>query len=194
MRIIVANESPEPLHRVAGLLGKLGHEVVSEEVEVEDLAGAVRRDAPDVAVVAVHQDVEHALDMISELDEDAPCPVVLLLGDDDPALVHAALDRGLDAYADHATPEALQSAMELGRRRFDERRRLGRQVTQMEHGLGRRALVERAKGVLIERHGIGERDAYELIRTAARKRRVAVVEVARLILTARDLLPGGSRY
>jgi response regulator NasT len=144
----------------------------------------------ELAIVAVHGDASHALRLVEQLNDTASCPVVLVLDDDDPALVRAALDRGLDAYAARPTGDALQTAIELAQRRFDELRELGRQVRDLESGAERRALIERAKGVVMERHDIDERHAYALLRRHARDNRLSLAELAEAVLRSRAVLPG----
>jgi response regulator NasT len=81
-------------------------------------------------------------------------------------------------------PEQLQSSLEVALRRFVELR-------ELEAAFRRRALIERAKGVLMERHGIGEREAFELLRRHARSRQERVVAVAQSVLDGHALLPRG---
>ena len=58
---------------------------------------------------------------------------------------------------------------------------------QLEHALDRRALIERAKGMLMERHGLGEREAFDVLRAAARRRSTAVVELARAVADGAEI-------
>ena len=180
LRVVVADERPETLGAAAELVRSVGHEVVATETELDRLAGSVTDHAAEIVIVAVHRDAAHALGLLERLDHGGPCPVVLLLDDDDPELVGAALDRGADAYADRATPGALQAAIGLALRRFGEGR--------AQPGGDRRAVVEQAKGVLMERHDIDEGEAYRRLRTRARDERVSVADMAAAVLRSRSLL------
>jgi response regulator NasT len=192
---VVADEQLEAIERAADLVTAIGHRVAARETELERVDDAIERAHADVAVVAVHENAEYALRLIERLNDTASCPVVLLLDDDDPPLVRAALERGLDAYASRPTPDALQSAIELGQRRFAELHDLGRQVRELEAGADRRALIERAKGVVMERHDVDEREAYAMLRAHARKNRLSLAELAEAVLRSRAVLrgPGGDR-
>jgi AmiR/NasT family two-component response regulator len=187
---VVADERAETLERVATLVGAAGHRVVGRETELGRVGDAITAANADLAVVAVHRDAAHALRLVEQLNDTASCPVVLLLEDDDPGVVRAALDRGLDAYASRATADALQSAIDLARRRFSELRDLGRQVRDLEAGAERRAVIERAKGVVMERHNVDERRAYALLRGHARDNRLSLAELAEAVLRSRAVLPG----
>jgi response regulator NasT len=188
LRVVVADERPQAIEEAARLVAQAGHQVVRQESERPALAGAIAASGAEVAVVAVDRDPVHALDLVEAIHAGTSCPVVLLLHDDDPALVHAALTRGVTAYADRATPGAVESAIELAWRRFAETRRLADQVHDLESGAERRALIERAKGVLMERHDIDERSAYEMLRSRARAARIPGFELAEAVLRGQPLL------
>jgi AmiR/NasT family two-component response regulator len=189
LRVLAADEDEVALRRTAELLGSLGHEVVSFAVDVASVGERVASEDPDAAVVVVHHDDDHALDLIAEICSYASGPVVALLDGEDPEFVRAAAERGVDAVAGRPSPEALQSALELAVARYAESARLEEQVGQLEGALNRRALIERAKGVLMERHGLEERAAFELMRSHARARNRTVVDVARSVLDGHALLP-----
>ena len=189
LRILAADENEQALRRTADLLEHLGHDVTALAVEVNAVADRIAEADPDAAVVVVHRDDEHALDLIEEINAFASGPVVALLDGEDPDFARRAAERGVDAIAGRHSPDALQTALELAVRRHLDSARLAEQVDQLEGALGRRALIERAKGVLMERHRVGERESFELLRGHARARNRTVVDVARGVLDGHPLLP-----
>lgn len=178
LRVLTADEDSKALEHTASLLEQLGHQVTACTASVSEACALILRDDPDVAVVVVHDDVAHALDLIEELSEAASGPVIALLGEADREFAEAAAEHGLSALAADPTAESLQAAIEVAVRRHAETMRLCEQVDQLEHALARRAVIERAKGMLMERHGVDERAAFELMRTFARGRNQSVVRVA----------------
>lgn len=178
LRLLAADEDPQALRRTAALLERLGHEVTACTASVAEACELIARDEPDAAVVVVHDDPDHALALIDELSEAVRGPVVALLREPSAAFAHAAAERGLDALAAEPTAEGLQAAIEVAVRRHGERAELAAQVGQLEHALGRRAMIERAKGILMEREDIGEREAFERLRAQARSRSISVVALA----------------
>ncbi len=78
-----------------------------------------------------------------------------------------------------ATTDGLQTALEVAMRRHAEASELADQVGRLEHALERRALIERAKGILMERHGMDARAAFDALRARARREQRQVVAVAR---------------
>jgi response regulator NasT len=181
LRLIAADEDPQALERTAAILEGLGHEVTALTASVQEALELVARDDPDAAVVVVHRDHDHALDLVDELSEALSGPVVALVAEADAAFAEAAAQRGLDALASEPTAESLQGALTVAMQRHAERVDLSRTVGQLEHALERRATIERAKGMLMERHDISEREAFEALRAAARSRSMAVVALARMV-------------
>ena len=100
-----------------------------------------------------------------------------------------AAERGIDAFARPQFDAEVQGAIELTMKRHAEMARLTEQVEQLESALERRGTIERAKGILMERHGVDERQAFELLRQQARRSNRRVVELARAVADGLSLLP-----
>jgi AmiR/NasT family two-component response regulator len=190
LRVLAADEDRDALDATARLLGRLGHEVTAYAVGIAEAAERIAAEDPDLAVVVLHDDADHALELIDEITEYSSGPVIVLSGAD-PAFISAAAERGIDAFANPANEEAVQGAIEVAMRRHAERRRLEEQVDQLESALARRAVIERAKGIIMERHGAGEREAFERLRGHARSTNRTVVGVAQAVVDGHALLPKG---
>jgi AmiR/NasT family two-component response regulator len=189
LRVLAADEDHGALDATADVLRGLGHHVTAYAVGLDEAARKVTQEDPDVAVVVLHGDDEHALGLIDELTEATTGPVIAILDSEDPAFLSAAAERGLDAYARPLAPETVQGALEIAIRRHADRRRLSDEVARLETALERRALIERAKGILMERHEVGEREAFELLRSRARATNATVVGLARSVVEGHALLP-----
>lgn len=181
LRVLVANERPDRLETTDRVVAALGHQVVARELEVGDVASMTAAIQPDVALVAVGESSEHALELISRIVQEAACPVIAILETTDPDFVNEAAKRGIFAYVIDHDPEELQSALDIVLRRFVE-------FQNLEGAFGRRAVTERAKGILMERHGIDEHAAFELLRTHSRRTGRKLVDVAEAIAISHLLL------
>jgi AmiR/NasT family two-component response regulator len=189
LRVLVADEDAQALDRLAGLLHQLGHTVCAYAVEVADVAEQIVTDDPELAIVVLHRDDDHALALIEEICAYASGPVIALTQEEDPEFAARAADRGVAAQAKPSEPDAVQSAIEVALRRHAEVERLEAKVDQLEGALARRALIERAKGILMERHGVDDRTAFERLRTHARTERRRVVDVAFAVVEGELELP-----
>ncbi|HYF27935.1 MAG TPA: ANTAR domain-containing protein [Baekduia sp.] len=189
LRLLAADEDPDALERFAAMARSLGHEVIASAVDLAEATEAVAREDPDLAVVVVHDDQAHALALIEEIGAFARGPVVALLDEDDAAFVADASERGIFASCRPTDAETLQSALTVALDRHAEMERLAGEVGQLQGALERRALIERAKGILMERHGLDERAAFERLRSHARSRSARVVDIADQV-AHRGLDPG----
>jgi len=181
LRVLIANERKERLQITTALVAAMGHEVIARELEVSDVAAATAETMPDVALVGLGESSQHALDLISRIVQEAKCPVIAILESEDPAFVNEAAKRGVFAYVTDGDPSEMQSAVDIVLRRFAE-------FHNLEGALGRRALTERAKGILMERHKIDEREAFKLLRSHARQTGRKLIDVAEAVTTSHLLL------
>jgi AmiR/NasT family two-component response regulator len=189
LRVLIADEDEAALRGLHEVLAKLGHEVTPYAVSVHDALELIAREDPQVAIVVVHKDDEHALALITEAVEYASGPVIAQLPDADVDFLARAAEAGVSAYAESIDPEAIQGAIEIAVRRYREAARLGDKVEQLESALERRGVIERAKGILMERHSVPEREAFELLRDHSRAAGRRVVDVAQSVLDGHALLP-----
>jgi response regulator NasT len=190
LRILAADEDEAALQRIAAVLERLGHRVTAFAVDVVAASERVASEDPDLAVVVVHHDDEHALDLIEEMGEYARGPIIALVGGHEGGFVSSAAERGIYAFARLRFLDEVQGAIELALRRHAETTRLTEQVEQLESALERRGMIERAKGILMERHGVDERAAFELLRRQARRSNRRVIDLALAVTDGHALLPG----
>jgi response regulator NasT len=181
LRVLIANQREERLQTTTGLVAAMGHHVIARELEVTEVAAATAETMPDVALVGVGESSQHALDLISRIVQEAACPVIAILETKDPEFVNEAAKRGIFAYVTDGDPDELQGAVDIVLRRFAE-------FHKLEGALGRRALTERAKGILMERHKIDERGAFELLRSHSRRTGRKLIDVAEAVSTSHLLL------
>jgi AmiR/NasT family two-component response regulator len=189
LRVLIADEDEKALQQLDHVLSELGHDVTPHAVTVRDAIDLIAREDPQIAIVVVHQDDEHALALIAEAVEYASGPVIAQLPDADMDFVARAAELGISAYAESMDPESIQAAIEVASRRYREASRLHDKVGQLESALERRGMIERAKGILMERHGISDGEAFEMLRERARSGGRRVIEVAQAVVDGHPLLP-----
>jgi AmiR/NasT family two-component response regulator len=182
LRVLIANERKDRLALVAPIVAALGHEVIAREIEVEDVGAVTARERPDVALVGLGDSSEHALGLIEKIVREAACPVIALLHAPDPAFVKEASKRGVFAYITDSEAKDWQSSIDIVLRRFAE-------YHELEGAFGRRAMTERAKGILMERHSIDEPAAFEMMREHARSTNRKLIDVASAVVDGHLLLP-----
>ncbi|MDA0164964.1 ANTAR domain-containing protein [Solirubrobacter ginsenosidimutans] len=189
LRVLIANERRDRLDLVAPIVANLGHEVIAREINVEEVGPLTARERPDVALVGLGADSEHALDLIDRIVQEAACPVIVLLHGPDPAFIKQASKRGVFAHISDTDVEDWQSSIDIVLHRFAE-------YHSLQGAFGRRALIERAKGILMERHNIDEPAAFMMLRDQSRVDNRKLVDLAVAVVDGHRLLsrhPDASR-
>ncbi|MGZ4322352.1 MAG: ANTAR domain-containing response regulator [Solirubrobacteraceae bacterium] len=182
LRVLIANEPKDRLALVAPIVVALGHEVIAREIEVADVGAVSARERPDVALVVLGESSDHALGLIEKIVQEAACPVIVLLHARHPEFVKEASKRGVFAHISDADIDDWQSSIDIVLRCFAE-------YHDLEGAFGRRALTERAKGILMERHSVDEASAFEMLRERSRTANRKLVDVATAVVDSHRLLP-----
>ncbi len=182
LRVLIANERKDRLALVAPIVTALGHEVIAREIDVADVGAVTARERPDVALVGLGESSDHALGLIEKIVREAACPVIVLLHSPDPEFVKEASKRGVFAHISDTDVEEWQSSIDIVLRRFAE-------YHDLEGAFGRRALVERAKGILMERHSINDAHAFEMLREQSRTANRKLADIATAVVDGHRLLP-----
>ena len=182
LRVLIADGSAERQAEVKRTVISLGHELVGE-VSLETVAPATVAEIPDVALVIVGENSETAFELIRSIVNEAACPVIAILDVQDRAFVDRAARLGIFSYIAHADDlQEMQSSMDVSLQRFAE-------YHALEGAFGRRAITERAKGILMERHGVDEQRAFQMLREHARRTNRKMIDVAASLLEGHPLLP-----
>jgi AmiR/NasT family two-component response regulator len=182
LRVLIANERKDRLKLVAPIVASLGHEVIAREIDVQLVGPITARERPDVALVGLGESSDHALGLIDKIVQEAACPVIALLHAPDAAFVKEASKRGVFAYISDGESTDWQSSIDIVLRRFTE-------YHDLEGAFGRRAVTERAKGILMERHSLDEADAFKMLRAHSRSTNRKLVDVAVAVVDGHRLLP-----
>ncbi len=175
LRVLIADERDQLIEPIANAVDVLGHAVVGRETDIASIVGATHDCDPDIAIVVLHDDTDHALELISEITDASACPVMALVQDARPEFVAEAAERGIFAYLDSAEEAELRGGIDVALQRYREFKRL-------QEAFGRRARIERAKGVLMERHSLADQEAFERLRAEARSGRRKLMDVVDEVL------------
>ncbi len=187
LRVLIANERKDRLALVAPIVVGLGHDVIAREIDVADVGAVTARERPDVALVGLGDSSAHALELIDQIVREASCPVIVLLHARDPQFIKEASKRGVFAHISDADVEDWQSSIDIVLRRFAE-------YHDLQGAFGRRALIERAKGILMERHAIDDESAFELLRERSRIDNRKLIDLATAVVDGHRLLPGANAH
>lgn len=116
-------------------------------------------------------------------------PVAMFVDASDAAMTKAAIEAGMSAYVvDGLRPERLKPILDAAIARFHMVHKIRVELAETRRALDGRKVIDRAKRILMRARGIGEEEAYALLRKAAMDQRQKVVDLAQVLVMATDLL------
>lgn len=189
LRVMIVDSEPERSRNLRGALTLAGYQVVAELRESIDLPDAVQGLKPHIVIVATDSPDRDTLEHISLTTRNAPRPVVMFTQDGASETIRAAVKAGVSAYVvDGLSPERIRPILEVACARFEAHQALAQRLADTERQLAERKVVERAKGLLMQRRGLSEEEAYRELRRLAMQTGRRLGEVAETLLAAAHLL------
>jgi response regulator NasT len=144
---------------------------------------------PDLIIVDAESQARDTLEHVVMATRDARRPIVLFTEDDDTSHVREAIAAGVTAYVVAGlAPERVRPVLDVAMARFQHEEALRGELAQARTELSQRKTVDRAKGLLMQRHGLSEPEAYARLRKAAMDKGLKLAEVAQRIVDVADLL------
>jgi response regulator NasT len=144
---------------------------------------------PDMIVVDAQASVRDTLEHVVLATRDERRPIVLFTDDNDTTFVRDAIAAGVVAYVvDGLAPDRVRPVLEVAMARFDYEQRLRRDLAEARSQLEERKRLDRAKGILMKRHGIDEPTAHARLRKAAMDQGLKMGAVAQRVIDAAELL------
>ena len=144
---------------------------------------------PDMIIVDAESEARDSLEHVVMATRDARRPIVLFTNDNDTTHVKAAVAAGVSAYiVAGLSPDRIRPILEVAMARFEHEQGLRQELANARTELQDRKVIDRAKGLLMQRHGLSEKLAYEKLRKAAMDKGLRLGEVAQRMLDAADLL------
>jgi len=144
---------------------------------------------PDMVIVDAESAARDALEHVVMATRDERRPIVMFTNDEDTSHVRDAVAAGVSAYiVAGLAPERIRPILDVAMARFQHEQALRRELADAKSELQERKVVERAKGLLMQRQGLTEPQAYEKLRKTAMDKGLKVSDVAQRILDVSDLL------
>ena len=188
-RIVLVDEKAERSGDLERALAAEGYSVVARLSSRDDLRARIAELAPDVVIVDMQSPDRDVFEDMQRIHAEQPRPILMFVDESDAASIRAAVRAGVSAYVvDGLRSRSVRPIVELAIARFEEHEALRRELREARLHLEERKVVDRAKGILMQRRGVGEEEAYRLLRKAAMDRQVKIAEVARDLVALADLL------
>ena len=187
LRIVIADDDKDTLEAYQMLLSAFGHTVVGNTVDGRELVRLCVEQKPDLALVDVRMpgmDGFHAADEITKV---AAIPIVLVSGSyEESALDRAGLSSVMAYLIKPVTADGLRAAIAVAIRRFKELQQAVEESRELRQALADRKIIERAKGILMQRAGLSEQDAFKRLQKLSWDTNQKLVKVAETLLMAEE--------
>jgi len=190
LKVLLADADPDRARIVEADLSVAGATSVVRLQDGEPLLDAVARESPDLIIVDMARPDRDSLDDIRHIARHDPRPIVMFVDHDDTRFMEAAIEAGVSSYnvVGAGLPDVkpiVQAAVAMFRRY----RQVETELRKAEASLNERALIDRAKGLIMRQRNLGEPDAYRWLRRQAMDRGKKIAAIAAEIVAAAD--PGG---
>lgn len=144
---------------------------------------------PDMVIVDAESEARDALEHVVLATRGAPRPIVLFTNDSDTSHVRDAVAAGVSAYiVAGLEPARIRPILDVAMARFQHEQALRAELDSARSELKERKVIERAKGLLMQRQDLSEQEAYARLRKTAMDKGLRVAEVAQRMLDVVDLL------
>lgn len=185
LRIAVADDEPDMREYFQKILPRLGHDVVSVAETGRQLVEHCRVMNPDLVITDIKMPQMDGIEAASVIYQDQAIPVILVSAFHDRGLLERAESDHIMAYLVKPIKQAdLEPAITLARKRFEQFEALRDETADLKQALEDRKLVERAKGILMQRSGLDEQTAFTRLQRLASDKNLRMAEIARTILLA----------
>ena len=143
----------------------------------------------DLVIVDAESDARDALEHVVMATRDERRPIVMFTNDEDTSHVSEAVAAGVTAYiVDGLAPERIRPILTVAMARFRHQEALLAELDSARGELQERKLIERAKGLLMQRQGLSEAEAYARLRKAAMNKGLKLADIAQQMVDMAELL------
>ena len=189
LKILVIDENPVRAAILKEGLKDAGHTHVEWITDTVNLPARISALGPDVVLVDLESPNRAALEQIFQVSREVKRPIAMFVDQSDTAMITASVDAGVSAYiVDGLKKERIKAILDITITRFNACARLHRELDDAKTQLHDRKIIDRAKGILMRQKGIGEDEAYALLRRNSMNQKKKIAELAASVVSAADLL------
>lgn len=188
LRVLIADDESIIRLDLSKTLENMGHEVVAEASDGKMAVDLARKKKLDLAILDIKMPEMDGLDAAKIITDEKICPVILLTAYSQQDLIDRAKEAGVFGYLIKPFKEAdLLPAIEIAISRYKEIEALEQEVGSLQEKLETRKLVDRAKGILMDKRGLKEAEAFRWIQVQSMNARKSMREVAEAVILTQEV-------
>lgn len=188
LRVVIADDESIIRLDLKKMLEDMGHSIIGEAADGQKALELVRALKPDVVVLDIKMPIMDGLDAAKIIADEKIAPVMLLTAYSQSDMIDRAKEAGVFAYLVKPFEEKdLVPAIEIAISRYLEMQDLEAKTTDLEDKLETRKIVDRAKGILMDKYSLKEADAFKRIQQQSMNSRKSMREIAEAIIIAHEV-------
>jgi response regulator NasT len=188
LRILIADDESIIRLDLKNILEGMGHKVIAEASDGSTAVDIARRNGLDLAILDIKMPEMDGLDAAKIITEEKICPVLLLTAYSQQDLIDRAKEAGVFGYLVKPFKEAdLLPAIEIAISRYGEMSALEKEVGSLQEKIETRKIVDRAKGILMDKHSMSEADAFRWIQQQSMNTRKTMREIAEAVILTQNI-------
>jgi two-component system, response regulator / RNA-binding antiterminator len=189
LSIVVVEKDRDRAITIVDSLREAGdHEilVIGEEI---GLARRIAERDPDLVLIDAGNPSRDALEELTLATGPLLRPVAMFVDESDGGMTQSAIEAGVSAYVVAGlSAHRIRPVLDAAIARFHMMQKMRVELAATRRALEERKVIDRAKGIVMRAKGIGEDEAYALMRKTAMDQGRKVAEVAQALVTAAELL------
>jgi response regulator NasT len=191
LKILIADDETLITMSLSTMLENMGHRMIARARTGLEAVEKAKELSPDLILMDIKMEDMDGLEASRQILAQQPVPIIILTAYSQMDLIEKADEVGVSGYLVKPVSENdLLPAITLARSRFKQFRTLEHELGDLKEALKARKLIEQAKGILMEKEGIPEAEAFRRIQQQSRNQNISMAKLAEAIITASKLLSG----
>ncbi len=188
-RVLLFNTTADELIDVQEYLSASIYDVTAVTSELSDISRAALSGTVDIIMAVTDKRFDQLFSCIQQINLQNPVPVIVFTYEDSRDVIQSAIKVGVSAYiVDGLQAKRIVSIIDTSCFRFNEQQLVKKELEKTKNTLSERKLIDKAKGIVMQRSNISENDAYKAMRKMAMDKNIKMIELAKSVISASEIL------
>lgn len=189
LKVFIAEDEAVILTSFKLMVKEMGYSIAGSAANGKDALDKIQKTEPDLILMDINLPERDGLSVLEEVNRNKVIPSIIVSGEFSGELVDRANEVGVFGYLLKPIDEKqLEVTIKVALRRFEEFKEMSDKHENLNMALKERKLVERAKGILMDRFGVKESEAMKQMQKKSRDKNKKLAVIAREIIDAEKLL------
>jgi response regulator NasT len=188
-KVLLFNSTADELLDVQDGLSDSIYELTNVTSDLSEISRAALTGAVDIVMAVTEKRFDQLFSCIQQINIQNPVPVIVFTYEDSRDVIQSAIRVGVSAYiVDGLHAKRVVSIIDTACFRFNEQQLVKNELEKAKNSLSERKLIDKAKGIVMQRSNISENDAYKAMRKMAMDKNIKMVELAKSVISASEIL------